>query len=130
VNRITEIYVPVFGASELKADTRPSTRLILQTRDPVLVENYRSFTDSSNSMTKEQADEYIRRHVEQLFVRKDIEGMVKSGLNSEDSDVTKELARLSTNLDPNYTILEEGKKPSMLMGLGLTALGALLAVGQ
>jgi hypothetical protein len=132
INNISEIYVPVFSVAEMASDSKsePKVKLIVQTRNPGMLETYRSFGSSSGSMSKEQVLDYLKQHADQIYVRKDVEGMVKSGLNSEDSDKTKELAKLSANLDPDYVLLEEGKKPSMLVGLGLTALGLLLGVGQ
>lgn len=132
VSSVSEVYVPVRSVAYLDSDSKdePPIKLLLQTRDPGILATYRSFGSLSDSMTKEQIQDYLKQHYDQIFVRKDVEGMVKSGLNSEESDKKRELEKLNKNLDANYAILEEGKKPSMLAGLGLTALGLLLAVGQ
>ncbi len=61
-------------------------------------------------------------------VKHDVEGMLITGVHA-DSELRRKIAQ--TGLVANdYVILEEGRHPSLLKGLGILALGILLAVAQ
>jgi hypothetical protein len=62
------------------------------------------------------------------FPTQDVEGMLVTGLHS-DNKMRKKIAA-TANVAEDYVILEEGRKPSFLKGLGIIGVGLILLVAQ
>ncbi|HLK60427.1 MAG TPA: hypothetical protein VKU00_27950 [Chthonomonadaceae bacterium] len=132
VEDMTHAYLPVYNADTFPdgADNK-SIHMLVYTGDPAVVATIKDMAGQvGNNVSKDQAEAFLEKNKDRLFLTRDVEGMVKSGLDSESSDVKNLLNTNIKELDPNYVILEEGAKPALGLGLGLFVLGLFLAAGQ
>lgn len=115
-----EIYVPVVAPGE--DSTKTPIRLLLLTKDPELV----SFINEGRKIDESsptKALEFAAKNASKLRPKRDIEGLVEFGLDSDDKKRAK-IDKLYTNMDPKAIILKDGDKPSLgkagiMMGIGL-----------
>jgi hypothetical protein len=130
--RITEVFLPVYDAAALNRGDQKAwdvpLPLILATDNHNIINSLEEIK-SLETMNEAQADEYVSKNFSRLYVREDLEGMVRFGLES-DSSTRSKLAGLSKSLDPNYAILQEGAKPNLLGSIGVFILGIVLAIVQ
>ena len=127
-----EIYVPLVAPSE---DSSQSTiRVLVLTKDPDLLK----FTNDSRKLEKDNASaaqvlKFLAASAEKMRVTRDVEGLVQYGIEGGGKKERK-IRGLYTNLSPDVIILEEGTKPSMMLGLGMLiggwALGFVLVISS
>jgi hypothetical protein len=112
-----EIFVPLVAPSE---DSSQSTiRVLVLTKDPDLLK----FTNDSCKLEKDNASaaqvlKFLAESAEKMRVTRDVEGLVQYGIEGGGKKERK-IRGLYTNLSPDVIILEEGTKPSMMLGLGM-----------
>lgn len=137
VEGLTRAYIPVCDAKTfdaaafLEKKNSPSTFLLLHSNDPEIANTIKDMAAQvGGNPTPEQAETYLNKNKNKLFLKKDIDGMVKSGLGSETSEVKRLLDSNIQNLESDYVILDEGAKPSLGAGVGMLLLGLVLAAAQ
>ena len=129
VSGITEVYVPVQSAKEPQIPgVHPKTSVLINTSDPAILNTYRELAQFNADPSGAPA--YIAKNKSRIYVKRDVEGMVKVGLSSVGSDRVKLLKDGISPLDDDFITLEEGKKPSPGVGSLMLTLGIVLLVGQ
>ena len=133
--KIKKVYVPIVNDEEIAQEDKAKIKLLIMSEKEETVAKVGSAdTDSaSDPSLKEGAkisDEKATKILEKYFPTAVIEGMVKSGLDSEESERTKQLAAAIPNRAEDCIILEEGKRPSLGVGIFLVLLAAGLTVAQ
>lgn len=117
--RIVELFIPARGAGEQEGDT---IYVLVATKDETLLY-------LSNQMLKiedeAEAMRFYAANSRVLMATRDVEGLVRYGVDLDDSDRDK-LAGLDATLAPNFVILDEGKKPRFGKSLGFLGGGLVL----
>jgi hypothetical protein len=117
--KATEIFLPARGAQELEG-TR--AHVLVATKDGTLLSVANQLLE-----TKDEAAlmRYALDHHEQILSTRDIEGLVRRGVDLDDEERTK-LESLDATLAEDFVILDEGRTPGVMGPLGLFAGGAVL----
>lgn len=76
-------------------------------------------------MAEDQVNASMLKNRQQLFQRKDLEGMLQFGLNAT-GETRDKVAGLNKELAADFVILEQDKKPSLWASLGKTAGGIVI----
>ncbi len=119
-----EIYVPVVVPGE--DSTKSPIRLLLLTKDPELV----SFINEGRKIdgsSPGKALEFAAKNASKLRPKRDVEGLVEFGLDSDDKKRAK-INKLYANMDPKALILQDGEKPSLGKAIGMMVGGLLLGL--
>lgn len=121
---VTSVYVPVYSVNDPKQD---AIHLLLSTNDPQILSTIAEAAKQPARMTPAQTLAYAFKNKNRLWVKRDVEGMIQFGLDSDDKTNGK-LTDINKTLAPDWVILEDGKKPAPGLGalemLGGLALGA------
>ncbi|QJE97801.1 hypothetical protein [Luteolibacter luteus] len=124
-----EIYVPVVAPGS-DSSSEP-IKLLLLTKDPQLVKFINDGNKLDESLSEEQALEFMLKNVDKLRPARDVQGLVQFGIDSNDKRRRK-IADLYKNLADDAVILEDGKKPDIAQAsfflFGGLALGGVLAL--
>ena len=114
---IETAYVPLRDAHNRDEKT---IHVLLNTEDPAILSTITQGIAGASSPH------------EALWIVRDVEGMVKSGLHEEGSKTREEIGKLSlgSSLDADSVYFQDGKKPSMAAGIGMTLAGIALLIVQ
>lgn len=119
--RTEEIYVPVIPAGEPKGR---NVHVLFATKDPQLLE----IADRLRNLgSQAEVEAYIKTHKNDLFVRKDVDGLVRWGLNFKSRD-RNALEREYPNLSPHFVVIDDGERPEYVAEGILFLAGIALAV--
>jgi len=118
------LFIPVHASG---AAPETKTGLVVETRDPALLAAYQEVLalDRRQDLSDEEAERYVLEHAATLFPRRDVQGLVRFGLELEDED-RREIAGLAGELAPDFVILEEGARPQPWLSLGAFAAGLVV----
>lgn len=124
----SSLYIPILPApAEDSADESPTQiRLLLHTEKKSYLKTlkeFEAFTESSN-LNEAAIIEKVASMSDQLFPVQDVEGLVQFGIDSGSEE--QEVRDLFDNLHPDCLIIEDGQKPSMLLGLLAFVAGIVL----
>ena len=75
-------------------------------------------------------DEFIRKNKQRLYLKRDVEGMIRSGLSALPSAHTRLLKQRIAPIEDDFVTLEEGRTPSPTLGIKILALGLILLICQ
>lgn len=114
-------------ASAPAKDTQ--THLIFETRDPGVLNTVEELKNVDKTMTEKQAQEYVLKNLNKLFITHSIQGMLEAGLTA-DTETRDQISKLQTGLASDYGILNDGARPNLGSGLFMLGLGTLLAICQ
>jgi len=78
--------------------------------------------------TERELMSYFARHRSQLHFKRDVEGLVRYGVDLDDSD-RAELAGLDDALASDFVIVDDGKKPGFAKSFGFLGGGIVLLLG-
>lgn len=122
LGKVAEVFIPV----RPKGDAKDApVHILLSTKNREILD---ALDDMSNSAeTLKQSVEAASRHAEKLFVTKDVSGLIRFGINSDDKTRAK-LEKLNMNLAADYVIMNDGEKPELMASLIMLVLGIILAV--
>ena len=124
---IDKVFVPLSSAGDKGGDINTPTKVMVEETDPAILQTAGEVKDLNGDAA---TIDFIKKNHDRAFIRRDVEGMVKTGLNS-DSDTREKMAKLdNTSLASNWIMLKEGAHPSLGLGLLLFMGGGLLAVLQ
>ena len=132
---IKKVYVPMVDDKDIAMEDKAKIKLLVMSeKEDTVAKVTSSATDSeADPSLKEGAkisDDKASKILDKYFPSAVIEGMVKSGLDSEESERTKQLDATIPNRAEDCIILEEGKRPSLGVGVLLVLLAAGLTVAQ
>lgn len=121
--RITEIYIPL-----RRKDEQPGApvHVLLSTKDKEIIA---ALDDINSGKDMKQVVDAASRHAEKLFMEKDITGLVRYGIHSDDKTRDK-LAGLRMRLAKGFVIVDEGEKPDLLTSVLMLVFGAAVAIGM
>ena len=126
---VTEVYVPVQSAKDPQTPgVHPNTSVLVNTSDPAILDTYREMAEFNTNA--QDAPAYLQKNKSRIYVKRDVEGMVRSGLSSLSSEQIGLLKSGISPLDENFITLEEGKKPAPGAGVLMLTAGLALLAGQ
>ena len=124
---IDKVFVPLSSSNVKSGDPNAPTLVMVEETDPAILQTAQEVKDLNGEAA---TVDFIKKNHDRAFIRRDVEGMVKAGINS-DTDTREKMAKLdNTSLASNWIMLKEGAHPSLVLGLGLFMGGGLLAVLQ
>ena len=134
VSSVTEVYVPLQSATTPQIPkNHPNVSVVVKTSDADILSTYSELAEldtRSNDANPDSGAEFFAKNERKIYVKRDVEGMVLSGLSSLGSEKTTILKHDMTPIDEDFVTLEEGKKPSPGAGLAMLTAGLVLLVGQ
>lgn len=120
--KVTEVFIPVRPQGE--ARTAPVHILLSTKKDDIL----NALEDIKSSVGKmNESLEAASRHADKLFVTKDVSGLIRFGIHS-DQEARDKLENLQMNLATDFVIMNDGEKPELMLSLIMLALGIILAL--
>jgi len=120
--KVTELYIPARGPGEEEGDT---IHVLLATDDKDLL----ALTNEMIQLESEaELMSYFAKYRSQLYTTRDIQGLVRYGVNLDDSD-RSDLQGLDDTLAPDFVIVDDGEAPGLGKSLGLFGGGSVLLLG-
>jgi hypothetical protein len=120
LGKISEIFIPVRPKGE---STDGPVHILLSTKDDTIVAALEDLNKSSGTM-KESLNA-ASRHADKLFMQKDVSGLIRFGIDSDDKTRAK-LAKLDMKLAPDFVIMNDGAAPSLLGSMSMLGIGVLI----
>ncbi len=124
-HKIDKIFVPL-SSSKAVGGPGETTSVMVEEHDPAMIDTAHEIQQLSG----QTAEDFVKKNHDRAFIRRDVEGMIKTGLKSDDS-IRAKMAKLdNTSLASNWIMLNEGAHPSLLLGVGCILGGLALAALQ
>ena len=120
LGKISEIFIPVRPRGE---STDGPVHILLSTKDDAIVAALEDLNKSSGTM--KEALNAASRHADKLFMQKDVSGLIRFGIDSDDKTRAK-LAKLDMKLAPDFVIMNDGAAPSLLGSMSMLGIGVLI----
>jgi hypothetical protein len=119
---VTEIFIPVHtkGGSE-------TAHLVVATEDPSLLAVAKRMSEADAKSDTKAMLSFLAENAKALQYDQEIEGMVRSGFDSDDK-VLKHLRERKKGLAADFVVLDQGKKPGMIKSGLMLGGGVLLGV--
>jgi len=117
----TELYMPV---KSQESRTNREVFVLLATRDPDLMA---TFAEMQNLKSETEEREWVLKNKERVFPRRDVQGLVRFGIDLNDKD-RRRLANLQSHLASDFIILDDGKRPELGKSLGFLVAGMVLLI--
>jgi hypothetical protein len=119
---VTEIFIPVHtkGGSE-------TAHLVVATDDPAVLAVAKRMSEADAKGDTKAMFSFLAENMTALQYDREIEGMVRSGFDSDDK-VLKHLRERKKGLAADFVVLDQGKKPGMIKSVLLLGGGLLLGV--
>jgi hypothetical protein len=118
------LYVPL-----VPKDTDSSESIIhvlVLTTDPALLDSSNKMKDLVKSNADDAtAGEFLIENMEKMHVSRPVEGLVQYGFDGDDKK-SRKIRALYSNLASGLIIIEEGRKPSQGLGIGMLLGGGVL----
>ena len=124
----SSIYIPIHYSEDSAVGNEKSQDVsaLVETSDEKILETAREI-NRQGGVPEAEAAKWAKDHVDEWLLARDVTGMVKAGINS-DSDTREKLSKVHGSLTPNFVIIEEGKKPSWGLSLGLMLGGVVVGI--
>jgi len=120
LGKISEIFIPVRPKGE---STDGPVHILLSTKDDAIVAALEDLNKSSGNM--KEALNAASRHADKLFMQKDVSGLIRFGIDSDDKTRAK-LAKLDMKLAPDFVIMNDGAAPSLFGSMSMLGIGVLV----
>lgn len=120
LGKISEIFIPVRPKGE---STDGPVHILLSTKDDAIVAALEDLNKSSGTM--KEALNAASRHADKLFMQKDVSGLIRFGIDSDDKTRAK-LAKLDMKLAPDFVIMNDGAAPSLFGSISMLGIGVLI----
>jgi hypothetical protein len=109
---------------ETKKENKPPIHVLWATKDQTLLDLIEKMEKVSDQAGMFQ---FAAKHHEQIIQTREIEGLVRFGVDLKDKDHAK-LAKLNTELSPDFIILADGQQPSFVVSAFLLLGGIVLLI--
>ena len=120
--KITELYIPARAPGEQEGDT---IYILVATDDSELI----AMTNEMVQLGSEaELMSYFSRNRSKLYFTKDVQGLVRYGVDLDDSE-RADLAGLDDTLASDFVIVDDGKEPGFGKSLGFLGGGIVLLLG-
>lgn len=120
LGKISEIFIPVRPKGE---STDAPVHILLSTKDDAIVAALEDLNKSTGTM--KEAMNAASRHADKLFMQKDVSGLIRFGIDSDDK-TRRKLAKLDMKLASDFVILNDGAAPSLFGGVSMLGLGMVV----
>lgn len=120
LGKISEIFIPVRPKGE---STDGPVHILLSTKDDAIVAALEDLNKSGGTM--KEALNAASRHADKLFMQKDVSGLIRFGIDSDDKTRAK-LAKLDMKLAPDFVIMNDGAAPSLFGSMSMLGIGVLI----
>jgi len=120
--KAVELFIPARGPGEEEGDP---INVLVATDDEELLA---FMNEMMHLETERELMGYFARHRSKLHVRRDVEGLVRYGVDLDDSD-RAELAGLDDALASDFVIVDDGKRPGFAKSVGFLGGGIVLLLG-
>lgn len=120
LGKISEIFIPVRPRGE---STDGPVHILLSTKDDAIVAALEDLNKSSGTM--KEALNAASRHADKLFMQKDVSGLIRFGIDSDDKTRAK-LAKLDMKLAPDFVIMNDGAAPSLFGSMSMLGIGVVI----
>ena len=120
LGKISEIFIPVRPKGE---STGAPVHILLSTKDKDIVAALEDLDKSGGTM--KEALNAASRHADKLFMQKDVSGLIRFGIDSDDKTRNK-LAKLDMKLAADFVIMNDGAAPSLFGSMAMLGLGLLV----
>lgn len=120
LGKISEIFIPVRPKGE---STDGQVHILLSTTNKDIVTALEDLNKSSGTM--KEALNAASRHADKLFMQKDVTGLIRFGIDSDDKTRDK-LAKLDMKLAAEFVILNDGAAPSLFGSMSMLGIGILV----
>jgi len=120
LGKISEIFIPVRPRGE---STDGPVHILLSTKDDAIVAALEDLNKSSGTM--KEALNAASRHADKLFMQKDVSGLIRFGIDSDDKTRAK-LAKLDMKLAPDFVIMNDGAAPSLFGSMSMLGIGLVI----
>ncbi len=117
--KIKEVFIPIRPVGSL--DTEP-VHILLSTKDPKVIQSLGDLKNTEQNQGNIFAS--LAKHRDQLFVKEDVSGLIRFGINADDKTKEK-LSKLKLKLTKDFVILNEGEAPNLGLGVTLFGLGLM-----
>lgn len=120
--KVVELFIPARGPGEEEGDP---ISVLVATEDSELLA-------LTNEMMELDSDaelmSYFARNRSKLYFTRDVQGLVRYGVNLDDSD-RAELAGLDNTLTPDFVIVDDGREPGFTKSVAFLGGGVVLLLG-
>lgn len=120
--KVTELFIPARGPGDEEGDP---IHVLVATKD-------RELLSLANDMMKLENEAelmtYFAQHADKLYLRRDVQGLVRYGVALDDDD-RADLEGLDETLAPDFVIVDDGKEPGFGKSVGLLGGGTVLLLG-
>ena len=120
--KVVELFIPARGPGEEEGD--PIYVLVATDDKELLVLS----NEMMNLETEAELMRYFAKHRSQLHFKRDVQGLVRYGVDLDDSD-RAELAGLDSALASDFVIVDDGNDPGFGKSLGFLGGGIVLLLG-
>ncbi|MCF7789283.1 MAG: hypothetical protein K9N47_24390 [Prosthecobacter sp.] len=120
LGKISEIFIPVRPKGD---STDAPVHILLSTKDDAIVAALEDLNKSTGTM--KEALNAASRHADKLFMQKDVSGLIRFGIDSDDK-TRRKLAKLDMKLASDFVILNDGAAPSLFGGVSMLGLGVVV----
>lgn len=120
LGKISEIFIPVRPKGE---STGALVHILLSTKDKDIVAALEDLDNSGGTM--KEAMNAASRHADKLFMQKDVSGLIRFGIDSDDKTRNK-LAKLDMKLTADFVIMNDGAAPSLFGSIAMLGIGLLV----
>ncbi len=120
LGKISEIFIPVRPKGE---STDGPVHILLSTKNDAIVAALEDLNKSSGTM--KEALNAASRHADKLFMQKDVSGLIRFGIDSDDKTRDK-LAKLDMKLAPDFVIMNDGAAPSLFGSISMLGIGVVI----
>lgn len=121
---IQEVFAPVVP---LREQETVDIRLVLATKDPDARALIKDMRELEKQGDKAAGFAFLSKNAARMVVSRDLQGMIRQGVDRNDETLRK-LKEIESNLVEDFAILDEGRRPGLVMPLALIA-GGLLCWG-
>ena len=120
LGKISEIFIPIRPKGE---STDGPVHILLSTKDDAIVAALEDLNKSGGTM--KEALNAASRHADKLFMQKDVSGLIRFGIDSDDKTRDK-LAKLDMKLTQDFVIMNDGAAPSLFGSMSMLGLGLVV----
>lgn len=125
---IREVYIPVHAPRPEGATEDPVSHLVVATADDGVVALMREMAELDKSKDAKGIQLFMAQNAQRIRFDKDVEGMVRWGIDSDDKVLSHLRERRKKRLAEDFVVLDEGQQPALIWSATLLGGGIILGV--